>query len=358
MNKRQDFNRNGRCGEVVFVIFVTFTTSTRCMINTPMYRIEKYSNSFFSTWNNFIETSKNGTFLFHRDFMEYHADRFEDYSLLVFENDKLLAVLPANRIGDEVHSHDGLTYGGLVYNEKIKLVQVIKVLQAVLKYLHEINILKLYLKLVPPIYHKLPAQEQDYALFVAGAKLVRKDSLCVYDNYVKPNFSKDRKQSVRRGIENNLLITEEPDFDIFWNKILIPNMKAKHQVAPVHSVEEIKELHASFPQNVRQFNVYHNNAIVAGTTVFVTDTVAHPQYISGNNEKNKLGSLDYLYYHLITCVYPDKKFFDFGPSNLEQGRKLNENLVFWKESFGARTITQDFYEVETRNYKLLDKVLI
>ena len=46
--------------------------------------------------------------------MEYHADRFTDYSLLVYDGNKLLALLPANRSGDVLYSHAGLTYGGVI----------------------------------------------------------------------------------------------------------------------------------------------------------------------------------------------------------------------------------------------------
>jgi len=158
--------------------------------------------------------------------------------------------------------------------------------------------------------------------------------------------------------KNGLIIKEELNFELFWNEILIPNLDKKHQVRPVHSVDEIKLLYSRFPENIRHFNVYHDGKIVAGTTVFITDKVAHPQYISGNAQKNELGSLDYLYHHLITEIFKDKIVFDFGISNEEQGTKINEGLLFWKESFGAKTVTQGFYEVETKNYKLLESVLI
>ena len=75
-------------------------------------------------------------------------------------------------------------------------------------------------------------------------------------------------------------------------------------------------------------------------------------------QKNELGSLDFLYHYLITEVYSQKKFFDFGISNEEQGRKLNEGLQFWKEGFGARTVVQDFYEVETGNHSVLEKAVL
>ena len=322
------------------------------------YSVTRFEDSYFDLWNEFVAGSKNGTFLFHRDFMDYHSDRFSDYSLMVFEGDKLLAVLPAHQKGNELWSHWGLTYGGLVYSEKLKLSQVVKLTHSVLEYLHSNSIIKFYVKLIPAIYHKYAADEFSYALFTADAKLFRKDSLSVIDQHNRLPVTKTRRESIRRGAKNGLIIKEEPEFGLFWNEILIPNLDNKHAARPVHTVEEIIILHNKFPERIRHFNVYHNGKIVAGTTVFITDTVAHPQYVSGNRDKNELGSLDYLYSYLIDSVFKDKRFFDFGISNEEQGRKLNEGLVFWKESFGARAIIQDFYEVETANFVKLNNVLI
>ena len=144
----------------------------------------------------------------------------------------------------------------------------------------------------------------------------------------------------------------------FWNEILIPNLSEKHQAKPVHSLDEIQYLHSKFPKNIRQFNVYQNDKIVSGTTIFETNLVAHSQYISGNSDKNELGSLDFLHDYLISNVFKDKKYFDFGISNENQGQNINQGLLFWKEGFGARTIVQNFYEIETKNYPLLESVLI
>ena len=112
-------------------------------------------------------------------------------------------------------------------------------------------------------------------------------------------------------------------------------------------------LQRNFPKNIRHFNVYYQDKIVAGTTVFVTDKVAHPQYISGNALKNELGSLDFLYNYLILEVFKDKNFFDFGISQEEDCTKINKGLLFWKETFDPKTVIQDFYEVQTVNYDLL-----
>lgn len=311
------------------------------------FSVKFYQKSDYTNWNTFIGQAKNATFLFHRDFMEYHSDSFQDYSLIVLDGEKWVAVLPANVVGNEVFSHQGLTYGGLVYNDKLKLASVLEVFKTILSFLNENKIEKLQLKLLPSIYHQKPAEELNYALFLAEAQLIRRDTLAVLDLSKKNSLSKLRKRSIQKGILNDFEIKEMNDFEEFWNEILIPNLAQKHQAKPVHSLEEITKLKALFPDNIRQFNVYQNGIIVAGTTIFESENVAHCQYISGKEDKNELGGLDLLFQHLITEVFKNKHFFDFGISNENQGQKLNEGLSYWKESFGASTIVQDFYEVNT-----------
>lgn len=322
------------------------------------YIIKRYEPKEYQRWNTFVSRAKNATFLFHRDFMEYHSDRFEDYSLVVLDNDKYVALLPANRAGDTVYSHQGLTYGGFVFSEKMKMREAIDVYRSVLDYLNADGITKLQLKSMPSFYCSYPAEEINYLLFLTQAKLWRRDLLSVIDLTKPFSLSKDRKQCMRRGIKNGLVIKEDLNFELFWNTILIPNLQRKHQVLPVHSLEEITKLQKLFPDNIRHFNVYHNGELVAGSTVFITDRVAHPQYISGNAKKNELGSLDFLYHYLITDVFKEQHFFDFGTSNESNGTKINEGLLFWKESFGTKTVVQDYHEIEIANAQLLDYVLI
>ena len=322
------------------------------------YSVQRYQESDYGNWNTFIGNAKNATFLFHRDFMEYHRNRFRDYSLIVLDGEKWLAVLPANVVGNEVFSHQGLTYGGLVYDENLKLVSVIEIFKSILSFLNHSQIEKLQLKLIPSIYHQKPAEEINYALFLAEAQLIRRDTLAVIDLFKPYSLSKIRKRGVKKAVNNGLIIKEVDDFDDFWNEILIPNLAQKHQAKPVHTLEEITLLKALFPKRIRQFNAYENGIIVAGTTIFESENLAHAQYISGKEDKNELGGLDFLFFQLISEIFKNKRFFDFGISNENQGRKLNEGLSYWKESFGASTIVHDFYEVETANYNLLDSVLI
>ncbi|HLT52572.1 MAG TPA: GNAT family N-acetyltransferase [Flavobacteriaceae bacterium] len=296
--------------------------------------------------------------MFHRDFMDYHQDRFEDFSLMVFEADKLLAVLPANRVDDVVFSHQGLTYGGLVFKSDLKLNKVTVCLKAILEYLKSNDIKTLHIKELPSIYCKLPNDELNYLAFKLQAQLTRRDTLSVVDMLHRPKFSKDRVDGYKRGKKQGLQVKEENNFEEFWNQILIPNLSEKHDALPVHSLEEIMLLKTRFPKNIRQFNVYYQGKIVAGTTIFETNQVAHSQYISGNSDKNQLGSLDFLHMHLLEEVFASKRYFDFGISNENQGQNINQGLQYWKEGFGARTVTQDFYSIPVENLSNLDAIFI
>ena len=323
------------------------------------YIVRKYQSTDYSTWNEFVATAKNATFLFHRDFMEYHSNRFEDYSLLIFdEKQNLKAILPANRVEDIVYSHQGLTYGGLVVSQKTKLQEVIKITFNLLRFFNENGISTINLKQLPSFYTKFPSEEMEYLSFIINAKLVRRDSLSVLDLRTHYKFSKDRKQAINRGVKNELIVKEESSFELFWNEILIPNLAKKHGAKPVHSIDEITFLKSKFPNNIRQFNVYKEDKIVAGTTIFESENVAHSQYISGNSDKNELGSLDFLHNYLLKEVFFKKDYFDFGISNENQGRNINQGLLSWKEGFGARTMVQSFYEIETKNYSLLENILL
>lgn len=328
------------------------------MRKVSKYTIKKYEEKDYTLWNDFVNQAKNATFLFHRDFMEYHKDRFEDFSLLVFEDENLKAILPANKQGNSVHSHQGLTYGGLVYKEETKQKAVIEIFHDLLFFLNENDFEKLFLKTLPSIYHLRPAEEILYSLFLSEGKLTRRDSLSVINLAEEKSISKIRKRGFKKAVSNQLIIKEEREFDAFWNSILTPNLEKKHKAKPIHSVDEISKLANLFPKNIHQFNVYFEDEIVAGTTIFETETTAHCQYISKKADNENLGSLDFLFHYLIHERFAEKRFFDFGISNENNGKLLNEGLIYWKESFGAHTIVHDFYEVETINYTKLKTIFV
>ncbi|MFY0715151.1 GNAT family N-acetyltransferase [Seonamhaeicola sp. NFXS20] len=321
------------------------------------FRIVQYSKEYFHEWNNFILNTKNSTFLFNRNFMEYHQDRFQDISLLIFKEKKLIAVLPANKVGSMVISHQGLSYGGLVFNSALKFNVVIKIFTQILYYLKTEGVDRFQLKILPSIYSKLPNDELPYLMYLVQAKLIKREALSVLNLKQRVKISNNRLEGYKRGIKFGLEIKEDDSLEAFWNTILIPNLKEKHKASPVHSLDEINQLKIKFPDNIKQYNVYYNKKIVAGTTLFITENTVRTQYISGNSENNKLGSIDFLFVSLIE-KFKNKSFLDLGASNTNNGKQINTGLQYWKEGLGARTIAQDFYEIETKNHKLLNQVMI
>lgn len=322
------------------------------------YEVIKYGISHKNAWNDFIKNAKNATFLFERDFMDYHADRFTDHSLMVFKKGKLVAVLPANIQENTLHSHQGLTYGGLVLGKRTNFEDVVAIVTQLLKFLESEAVATLNLKLLPHIYHLLPSDEIAHLLFVLQAKLTRRDlsSTIFYEERLAITSS-NRKRGIKRGFKNGLIVRENNDFRKFWEEVLIPNLNETHGKDPVHNIEEIELLHSRFPKNIKQFNVYQEDRILGGVTVFETPTVAHCQYISSNTAGRSVGALDFLFDFLIKH-FSTKRYFDFGISNEAQGRKVNKGLIHWKEAFGGRSIAHDFYEVETSQHHLLKDIYL
>jgi hypothetical protein len=323
------------------------------------YKVIKYTSEHFEKWNNFVAKAKNATFLFRRDFMDYHADRFQDFSLLILdEKDNLKAILPANISANKVFSHQGLTYGGIVIDASLKTDKFISIYIETLRFLNENNIETIDFKLIPSFYCSQPSEEIKYALFLSEAKLTRRDALVTIDLQSQFKIDSNRVEGVKRAEKLGLEIQKEIDFTSFWNLVLIPNLELKHEAKPVHTLEEIQNLKNKFPENILQYNVYQNNKIIAGTTLFLDKKAVHVQYISAIGDKNQHGALDYVFYHLITKEFANYSFFDFGISNENQGKNINKGLQYWKETFGARTYCQDFYEVETKNFVKLNQVFL
>jgi len=174
----------------------------------------------------------------------------------------------------------------------------------------------------------------------------------------KLRFQKNRREGINKANRMGLTVKVDDNYEEFWNTILIPNLEHKHQVKPVHSLEEIKLLAQRFPENIFQVSIYKDEKMVAGTTVFLTKTTIHPQYVSGAASKNALGSLDLAYDFIINHFRTDRRYFDFNISSEENGAKLNSGLIFWKETCGARSFTADNYKIQTESYASLDLNLV
>lgn len=309
-----------------------------------MFEIRKYDIADRQEWDPFIGKSKNGTFLFKRGYMEYHNDRFEDYSLLVYDNKKLRAVLPANVKDDILQSHGGLTYGGLISDGCMTTETAMEVFSEINKYLLEQGIEKVVYKPTPWIYHTLPAEEDLYAIIqVCGAKLISREISSTVYLPNRPKFSQLRRRCVNKARRNGIIVRESNDIATFWN-ILNANLEGRYGVSPVHTEKELSLLASRFPDSIKLFMAYDGEEALGGTLVFVMNEIVHTQYIAASPKGKTVGALDMVFDELINEEFSNYRFLDFGKSTEHHGIWLNKNLIHQKEGFGGRGVCYDVYE--------------
>ena len=308
------------------------------------YTVKKYHASLKDEWDNLIKSAKNTTFLLYRDYMDYHQDRFIDHSVMLYKEEKLVAVYPANSKEDSIQSHGGLSYGGLIYTTKLRTADVSEILEIIIKYYMEKGFVEIVYKAIPSIYCSYPSGEIEYALFLQNAELYRRDvsSTIPIDSPLKK--SKGRKWLLAKGRKMELVVQESIAFNHFFEEYNI-HLNNKYKTSAVHSVEEMKYLNSKFPENIRYFEVRSKiGEFLGGAILYCSNYVVHAQYIHFSEEGKKLGAFDLLMEKILE-VFKEKKFFDFGISTEDNGHFLNEGLISFKESFGARATLCDFYRI-------------
>jgi hypothetical protein len=311
-------------------------------------RVFKYTQDHKVVWNKFVKDAKNTHFFFQRDYMEYHSDRFEDFSLMIFnETHKLIAILPANKKENVLYTHQGLTFGGFLVDNKIKTEIMLEIFKSLKDYLKEQNVKKIVYKCIPYIYHIKPAEEDRYALFRNDAKLIRRDVTSTINLENKLKYQEQRKRAIKKAIKSDLIFEESKNYKSYW-VILEETLSAQHDAKPIHSLEEIERLASLFPDNIKLFVATRDNIVLGGTLIFENETIVHTQYLANSFKGRSVGALDFVIDKLINEIYQDKKYFDFGISNEDAGRYLNTGLIAQKEGFGARAVVHDFYELEIK----------
>ena len=306
------------------------------------FYVERYRKSDMPHWDSFVSSSKVSHFMFYRRYMDYHADRFEDHSLLI-RNAKgnICALLPANKSGASLHSHQGLTFGGLVY-AKLSQTSLVEIFSCILAYLRLNSFERLFYKPMPSIYLLSPFQEDLFALHQLGASLSKRDVSSAVTSPVV--YNKVRRRIIKKSNALDILCSQSTDLEGFW--ILLKEvLKSRHSVEPVHTLKEIKYLSRSFPENIRLFTASIGSELLSGAVVYENDRVAHTQYLANSPKGRELGGLDVLLDRLIRDVYKSKAYFDFGTSTERDGMVLNEGLISYKESFGATSVLYDSYEL-------------
>ncbi len=308
------------------------------------FEIFPYEPMHRQDWDKVVKESKNGNFLHVRDYIDYHAHRFNERSVVIKRQSKPVAVFPCNRVSDQLISHDGLTYGGLIYGVDLRAADVLELFLHLVQYYEQAGIKTMRYKAIPHVFHSYTAEEDLYALFRLNAKLYRRDICCVIPMDKRLRFARLRRSNIEKAKSAVLEIREGVFFEAFHQ--LLTSVVGKFGAKPVHSVDELKLLQSRFPNSIRLFGSFKGEQLLAGALVYDFGQVAHVQYVANSDEGREVGALDFIIGHLIENVFSSRRYFSFGSSNEQEGRYLNEGLIFQKEGFGGRGVAQDFYELD------------
>lgn len=283
-------------------------------------------------WNAFIDASTNGTFLFHRDFMEYHSDRFLDASLLVYDNNELVCCVPANKVDNIFYSHQGLTYGGfVVLEETLNLNEIVEV---VLDHLSSQNYVKIVFNMQLSFYNAFASSTRSL-LEKSGFAISRE--LCNMQSRLDEPIKISNKKTAgyRNGKFDDLVLRVEQNYEGFWNEVLIPQLKARHHAKPVHTLVEIKLLASRFPKNIKQYNVYRGEELLAGATFFLHNNIAKSQYAATAPAGMTVSAMDFLYMEAMQDLTDSGyEILDYGPVNERDG-SINRGVQRFKEELGC-----------------------
>lgn len=309
-------------------------------------RVVPYNPGLRAEWDAFAATATAGTFLFQRGYLDYHADRFTDVSLLFYDDrNRLVALLPANRVGTTLYSHQGLTYGGFLTHGPYTF-RLAACFNAFADWSQAAGIAQVVYKAVPFIYTTYPEQADLYCLFRIGATLSARHLSTTIEQAHARNFTDGRWGGVKKAQRHGLQVRETTDFAGFW-RVLDDNLRRRYGARTLHSLAEITTLHARFPDAIRLHATYDaTDALIAGGIVYVTPRVAHVQYLAATLEGRAAGAIDLLVAHLVRETYAGLRYFDFGTSNGQPGQLLNHQLLFQKEGFGGRGVCYDTYTLE------------
>jgi hypothetical protein len=307
-----------------------------------MCSVRPYTAADVNAWDALVGRSRNGNLLHRRGYMDYHADRFADQSLIVERHGEAVAVFPANIRDNVVTSHGGLTYAGLITTHALRAESTLAVFEQIANHYRALGVERVIYKAVPHIFHAYPAEEDLYALHRLGARLQRRDLSSAIALRETFHFTQGRQRAVNKARKAGIGLQANADPTDFH--ALLVEVLHKHDTRPTHSLAELRLLQARFPQQIVLHEARREGALLAGVLVYDFGKAVHTQYMAVSEEGRRLSALSFLLAELVGGVYASRTYFSFGISTEQEGRVLNGGLVTQKEYFGARAVVHDFYE--------------
>ncbi len=312
-------------------------------------KIIEYTEEWKEKWDEFVLESNNGTIFHMQKFFDYHKKgKFSFNHLIFLENDQIKAVLPGQIINGLFESPIGASYGSIVTKD-VKFSEAMEIISTLQEFSRQNNINELMLTSAPMIYEKHMNQNLDFAMLWQDFRY----SLHYISSAIKLDKNEDIisrfQATVRRNVRKTL---KDPDVRVEINErydqfypILLEN-KARHDVKPTHSYEDLLKLRDLFPENLKLFMVYYKDKPIAGSSLFIcNEVVTLCFYNMLLYDYQHLKPIHRVMYEVVKWSTENGyQYVDIGVSQdtkADNPMTPSMSLIDFKEKFDAKTIMRN-----------------
>lgn len=316
--------------------------------------LRPYTGTDAERFDAFVSASRNGTIFHTRRFLSYHSEsRFQDHSLLFFDGETIVGVLPAALKDGILVCHPGASYGGLILRTDTSVTDTGAMLTVLLQYAKEKNFSGIsMLRLPPSSLQKQYSEDQLYWLFQQGYTLTRVemdgaiDLADLEENTVLGSFTGKCRNMVRQAERADIQVRLSDDFATYW-PILEGVLHGRHGTKPTHTLAEIQSLHDLFPEGFRLLAAYQGTVMVGGIVLVTLHQKAlYTLYMAQEYRVQKDHPMHMLLTEAIRLgIREQRNVLHLGVSTEDGGKTVNEGLFFFKESFGCRPVRRESWEI-------------
>lgn len=311
--------------------------------------IINYTEEWKNKWDNFVLESNNGTMFHLQKFFDYHTPgKFKFNHLIFLEKGEISAVLPGSIIDNRFESPIGASYGSIVTKD-IKFEKALKIVDTLIDYAKKNNIKEIELTAAPTVYENKPNQNLDFAMLWRGFKykLHYISSAIKLDPKIDiiSRFDPTIRRNVRKSLKNpDIRVEINERYDEFY-PILLAN-KARHNVKPTHTYEDLIKLRTLLPDNLKLFMVYYKDIPIGGSSMFfVNKTCALCFYNMLLYEYQEYKPIQRVMYEVVK--YSTENGFQYVDIGVSQDTKAanpmtpSRSLIEFKEKFDAKTVMRN-----------------
>lgn len=335
---------------------------------TNMFEILPYTKELDNKFDRFVlQESVNGTFLQSRQFLNYHpAERFKDASFAIHKSGILTVYFPGTVTpAGEFVSHQGSTFGGPVISKDFysgsRLLEILKFAD---DYFSR-NFKSVRLKLTPAVFSQESPALAEYILEHLGYE--RHTELSAVTSFTKAlDGSTENPLELCEGAKRRQFRAFEKYVSekggVTYRDIKVDELgpfyeflkisKAKYNVLPVHSLEEISDLAFNrITDNIWIRGIFQKDSqgtekLIAGALFFVMPhtKAIHYQYIAPDPEFKEFNpTVAILISIMQEAAQKGFEKVSWGISTEDGGNYLNESLFKFKEGLGGKAALNVYY---------------